>query len=371
MQAATMDPAEEPPSMLWGLDPMFSAHARLYVRDILQMTESIQVPGNDTYRNTSIYFYNLHPIYKVDVLGTVVYQREREDFFCYGVDDGTGVINCLCWKKDLFKEEDPTTWGKHSDGAHGSFNLVAEMKKLRQAHQSRCRLEIGELLRVRGPVKTSRQQREIMASTYYKVNDPVMAVQIEWMMEVHELYRRCYDKPFQLQPTATGDSAISSLSKATNIIKDFLKQNSVTRFRPYDVLDLLQPLISSQPKAASAAQEPVAGPSACQQLRQLLKEVLKILQDEGVVYRKVKSQDEVYNATEQDKDLLIAVKDIIREDSKREKYAEKGCHILHILSAARHRYSLNLSKAALELVLKSLECNSDIVSTRDNYYTMF
>ena len=56
--------------------------------------------------------------------------------------------------------------GRPSDGAHGGFNPVAELKKLRQAQQSRCRLEIGELLRVRGPVKTSRQQREIMASTY-------------------------------------------------------------------------------------------------------------------------------------------------------------------------------------------------------------
>lgn len=36
------------------------------------------------FRLTGIYFYNLHPIYKVDVLGTVVYKREREDFFCYG-----------------------------------------------------------------------------------------------------------------------------------------------------------------------------------------------------------------------------------------------------------------------------------------------
>lgn len=365
MQAAAMDPADEPPSMLWGLDPIFSAFARLYVRDILQMTESTQVPG--------IYFYNSHPIYKVDVLGTVVYKRERDDFFCYGVDDGTGVINCLCWKNDLLKEEgDPSTSeGRHGDGAQGGFNPAAELKKLREAQQSRCRLEIGELLRVRGPVKTSRQQREIMASTYYKVNDPVMAVQIAWMMEVPQLYRQCYDKPFQLQPTATGESAISSLSKATNIIKEFFKQKSVARFRPYDVQDLLQPLISSQPQTAAADQEPVAGPSACQQLRQLLKEALQILQDEGVVYRKVKSQDEVYHVTAHDKDLLIAVKDIIREDSKREKYAEKGCHILHILSAVRQRYSLNVSKVALELVLKSLECNSDIVSTSDNHYTVF
>ncbi|XP_073335692.1 CST complex subunit STN1 isoform X3 [Pagrus major] len=339
MQADTMDPAEEPPSMLWGLDPIFSAFARLYVKDILQMTESTQVPG--------IYFYNLHPIYKVDVLGTVVYKREREDFFCYGAG------------------------GKHSDGARGGFNPVAELDKLRQAQQSRCHLEIGELLRVRGPVKTSRQQREIMASTFYKVNDPVMAVQIAWMMEVPQLYRLCYDKPFQLQLNETSDSAISPLNKATNILRDFLKQKSVTSFRPYDVQDLLQPLISHQPQTASADQEPVAGPSACQQLRQLLKEALQILQDNGTVYRKVKSQDEVYRVTAHDKDLLIAVKDIIREDSKREKYAEKGCHIMHVLSAVRQRYSLNVSKAALELVLKSLECNSDIVSTSDNYYTVF
>lgn len=39
----------------------------------------------------------------------------------------------------------------------------------------------------------------------------------------------------------------------------------------------------------------MAGPSACQQLRQLLKKALNVLQDEGVIYRKVKSQDEVYH----------------------------------------------------------------------------
>ncbi|XP_038125899.1 CST complex subunit STN1 [Cyprinodon tularosa] len=362
MQAAAMDPAEEPPSILWGLDPVFSAFARLFVRDILQMTESIQVPG--------IYFYNFHPIYKVDVLGTVVYKRERDDFFCYGVDDGTGVINCLCWKSKLLKEEeDPNKWTKHSDADFGGFNPVAELRKLREAQQRRCRLDIGELIRVRGPVKTSRQQREIMASTFYKVDDPVMAVQIAWMMEVPQLYRQFYDKRFELN--AAGNSAESSLSKATNIIKDFLKQREVTKFRPYDVQDLLQPLISSQLQTQSAEQEAVAGPSGCQRLCQLLKEVLQVLQNEGVVYRKVKSQDEVYTVTTQDKDLLIAVKDVIREDSKREKYAEKGCHVLHILSAVRQRYSLNLSKAALELVLKTLECDSDIVSTSDSHYVAF
>uniref|UniRef100_A0A3B3CMV7 CST complex subunit STN1 n=1 Tax=Oryzias melastigma TaxID=30732 RepID=A0A3B3CMV7_ORYME len=283
MQAGPMD---EPPSILWGLDPIFSAFARLYIKDILQMTESVQVPG--------IYFYNNHPIYKVDVLGTVVYKRERDDFFCYGVDDGTGVINCLCWKSELFKDKDDGAGAAPGPSDPTVFDPVAELKKLKQAQQKRCRLEIGELIRVRGPVKTSRQQREITASVFYKVEDPLMAEQIQWMMDVPELYRECYDKTFQLQSDKQGESADSPLIKATNLIKDFIKQKSVSKFRTYDVLDLLEPLISRQPQAASADPE-AAGPSGCQQVRQLLKEVLKVLQDEGVVYRRVKTQDEVYH----------------------------------------------------------------------------
>ncbi|XP_068607610.1 CST complex subunit STN1 [Brachionichthys hirsutus] len=361
MQSSAMDPAEEPASILWGLDPIFSAFARLYVGDILDMVESTQVPG--------IYFYNLHPIFNVDVFGTVVYKKEREDFFCYGVDDGTGVINCLCWKNNSSNEDEgPTKSGqKCSHGAQGDFSPVAELEKLRQSQRSRCHLEIGELLRVRGPVKTSRQQREIMASTYYKVNDPVMAVQITWMTEVHELYKLCYDKRLQLQPVVMGDLAISSVCKASSIIKDFFKQKLVTKFRPCDVQDLLQPLISSHPQTP----ESVKVLSSCQELRQLTKEALQVLQDEGTVYRKVKSEDEVYYVTVHDKDLFIAIKDIIREDSKREKYAEKGCHILHILSAIRQRYSLNVSRMALELVLKSMECDSDVISMSNDHYTMF
>ncbi|KAF5928017.1 hypothetical protein HPG69_015283 [Diceros bicornis minor] len=50
---------EETPSLLWGLDPVFLAFAKLYIRDILDLKESCQVP----------------------------------------VDDSTGVINCICWKK--------------------------------------------------------------------------------------------------------------------------------------------------------------------------------------------------------------------------------------------------------------------------------
>lgn len=41
-----IDAAEEPPTLLWGLDPVFFAFAKLYIKDILEMAESTQVPGN-------------------------------------------------------------------------------------------------------------------------------------------------------------------------------------------------------------------------------------------------------------------------------------------------------------------------------------
>ncbi|XP_053708981.1 CST complex subunit STN1 [Synchiropus splendidus] len=352
-----MQTAREPPSLLWGLDPVFSAFARLYIRDVLEMSESTQVPG--------VYFFNSRPIYKVHVLGTVVSRREREDFFCYGVDDGSGVIACLCWKSDLMKEQlEPSTGGRQSDAAAGGFDPAAELRKLKQAQEEQSRLEIGELLRVRGAVKTSRGQREIMASCFYKVSDPVMSVQLSWMSELPLLYKQVYERPLELKDHRD----VSLLTRATDAVRVFLEDKPAVTFRPYDVQDLLLPLVSTR---TPAEQEPAPGPSVCSQVSALLKQTLKVLQEEGLVYRKVLSQDQVYCVTLKDLDLTMAVRDIVREDCQRDKYAEKGVHLLHILSAVRRRYSPNVSKAALEKVLSSLECSSDVISSGNNYYLAF
>ncbi|KAL7845698.1 hypothetical protein AOLI_G00238900 [Acnodon oligacanthus] len=360
---------DEPPSLLWGLDPVFSAYARLYIKDILQIRESRQVPG--------IYFYKNHPLFQVDVLGTVVYKREREDFYCYGVDDSTGVINCLCWKDEKWRDQGDSVRGK---GHGGVFNVEEQLRKLCEAQRSRCVLEIGDLLQVRGSLKTSREQREIMASSFYKVSDPVMDVQIARMLDMPQLYRDCYNKPFQVPcgelevgtTDAGGPSNIQSLlGQSVRILKEFLKDKEVPKFRPYDVEYLLHPLIRSPVLSTSTGEEATSvGPSFPTQVKNLLKETLKLLQTEGEIFRKVLSPDELYHVTEQDKDLLAAIRDVIREDSKREKYAEKGCHILHVLSSVRQRYSRNLSREALEIALNFLECNSDIISTMDSHYTV-
>lgn len=45
MQSESKKHEEETPSLHWGMDPVFSAFARLYIKDILEMKESKQVPG--------------------------------------------------------------------------------------------------------------------------------------------------------------------------------------------------------------------------------------------------------------------------------------------------------------------------------------
>lgn len=45
MQSESKKYEEEMPSLHWGMDPVFSAFARLYIKDIKEMRESKQVPG--------------------------------------------------------------------------------------------------------------------------------------------------------------------------------------------------------------------------------------------------------------------------------------------------------------------------------------
>ncbi|NWI03439.1 STN1 protein, partial [Tichodroma muraria] len=185
MQPESEKYEEETPSLHWGIDPVFSAFAKLYIKDITEMRESKQVPG--------IFFYNGHPVRQVDVVGIVVQTKERDAFYSCGVDDSTGVINCVCWKNPMVAE---TPLSGHPS-TPSSLSVFEQMKKLQETVRQKTKLEIGDVVRVRGHIRTYRQQREIQAPCFYKVDDPVCDVQISRMLELPCLYREVYDKPFK------------------------------------------------------------------------------------------------------------------------------------------------------------------------------
>lgn len=237
---------------MWGLDPVFLAFAKLYIRDILDLKESRQVPG--------IFFYNGHPIKQVDILGTVIGVREKDAFYSYGVDDSTGVINCICWKKLNNTESSSAT----AASSTRDRSLTSQLKKLQETIEQRTKIEIGDIIRIRGYVRTYREEREIHATAYYKVDDPVCNIQIARMLELPSIYRKVYDQPFR-SPALEKEGALSNpsaldLASLTCLLsekaKEFLVENRVQTFYQQE-LEMVESLLSlaNQPVIHSACAE--------------------------------------------------------------------------------------------------------------------
>ncbi|XP_029425511.1 CST complex subunit STN1 isoform X3 [Nannospalax galili] len=348
-QSKSSQNEEEVPSLLWGLDPVFLAFAKLYIRDILKMKESGQVPG--------IFFYNGHPIKRVDVMGTVIGVREGEAFYSYGVPAAPGTAREL--------------------------SMTSQLKKLQETIEQKTKIAIGDLIQVRGHVRTFREKREIHAIIYYKVNDPMWSIQIGRMLELPALYRRVYDQPF-CSPALKKEMALSSnpgtldLASLTSLlsekVKEFLEEKRVQSFYQQE-LEMVESLLSlaSQPVIESTCPDQVElkNNTTSKAIHSIFKNAIMLLQEKGLVFQKDDSFDNLYYVTREDKDLHQKIRKIIQEDCQKPNHVEKGCHLMHILACARLSLHRDLSKAVLQQVLELLEDQSDIISTRDHYYMAF
>ncbi|XP_072596040.1 CST complex subunit STN1 isoform X20 [Vulpes vulpes] len=329
MQSESSQCEEEPPSLLWGLDPVFLAFAKLYIRDILNLKESRQVQG--------VFFYNGHPIKQVEILGTVIGRREKDAFYSYGVDDSTGVINCICWKKSNNIESSSATTAAPTAG---ELSLTSQLKKLQETIEQKTKIEIGDIIQIRGYVHTYREEREIRVTTFYKVDDPVCNIQIARMLELPSIYRKVYDQPFRIPALEqeSSDPGALDLANLTCLLseraKEFLMENKVQTFYQQE-LEIVESLLS-------LANQPVIHGTSSERV------------------------------TREDKELHRKIHHIIQEDcQKPNPDTEKGCHFQHILACARLSISPGLSEGVLQQVLELLEDQSDIVSTTEHYYTAF
>ncbi|NWR91541.1 STN1 protein, partial [Furnarius figulus] len=364
MQSESKKYEEEMPSLHWGMDTVFSAFARLYIKDIKEMRESKQVPG--------IFFYNGHPVRQVDVVGIVVQRKERDAFYNYGVDDSTGVINCLCWKNPMVAE---TLLSGHPS-TPSSLPVFEQLKKLQEKVRQKTKLEIGDVVRVRGHIRTYRQQREIQASCFYKVDDPVYDVQISRMLELPCLYREVYDKPFQ--GPEEGQSGLEGQNFSIHMLhekmQNFLLQNKIQTFYQQE-LEAVDTLVSLIFHHLFHSFLPIQVTSkdnlSSKRIHSVFKEAIKMLQEKGVVFQKPSSSKDLYHVTDHDKELLKVTLDVIKEDCQKPRHAEKGCHFLHVLSCVRQSYYPSLAEVVMHRVLELLESNSDIVSTMEGCYMAF
>ncbi|XP_063100724.1 CST complex subunit STN1 isoform X2 [Cavia porcellus] len=360
---------EETPSLLWGLDPVFVAFAKLYIRDILTMKESRQVPG--------IFFYNGHPVKQVDILGTVIGVKEKDAFYGYGVDDSTGVINCICWKKSRNTESSPA-----APSSAGELSMISKLEKLQETIEQRTRIEIGDIIRIRGFIRTYREEREIHATTYYKVDDPMWNIQIARMLELPDLYRRIYDQPFHSpaleQEEANSNPGALDITGLTCLlsekVKEFLLEKKVQNFYQQELESVTSLLsLASQPVTHGTCSNQVEfkNNTSTKAIHSIFKNAIQLLQEKGFVFQKNDGFDTLYYVTREDKNLHTKVHQIIQEECQRPNHMEKGCHFQHILACVHLSVHPGLSKAVLQQVLELLEDQSDIISTAEHYYTAF
>ncbi|XP_011958270.1 CST complex subunit STN1 isoform X3 [Ovis aries] len=348
MESKSSQCEDETPSLLWGLDPVFLAFAKLYIRDILDLKESGQVPG--------VFFYNGHPIKQVDILGTVIGVREKDAFYSYGATAAPSARE---------------------------LSLTSQLKKLQETTAQRAKLEIGDIIRVRGHIRMFRGEREIHATTYYKVDDPVCNVQIARMLELPAIYRKVYDQPFH-SPALQEDEALSSnpgtldLDSLTCLLsekaKEFLVENRVQTFYQQE-LETVESLLSlaNQPviHSACSGQMGFKNDTTSRAIHSIFRNAVKLLQEKGLVFQKDGGFDNLFYVTREDKELHRKIHRIIQEECQKPNHVEKGCHFLHVLACARLSLSPGLSEPVLQQVLQLLEDQSDIVSTTEKYYTAF
>ncbi|XP_048959020.1 CST complex subunit STN1 isoform X16 [Canis lupus dingo] len=264
MQSESSQCEEEPPSLLWGLDPVFLAFAKLYIRDILNLKESRQVQG--------VFFYNGHPIKQVEILGTVIGRREKDAFYSYGVDDSTGVINCICWKK--------------------SNNIE---------------------------------------SSSDKVDDPVCNIQIARMLELPSIYRKVYDQPFRIPALEqeSSDPGALDLANLTCLLseraKEFLMENKVQTFYQQE-LEIVESLLSlaNQPVIhGTSSEQNSKNDTTSKAIHSIFKNAIQLLQEKGFVFQKDHGFDKLYYVTREDKELHRKIHHIIQEDCQKPNRKER------------------------------------------------
>ncbi|KAH9525619.1 telomere cap complex subunit Stn1 [Bulinus truncatus] len=216
-----------------GLDPLFRTCMKLFVRDIFLL----KCINDAEWKGTSgIFSYGNHVVNRVEIMGIIVRIDKREKHNTYAVDDGTGVINCTCWKNSRITSCPQGFTDKLP------LSLQTKLGELVTYNQSNLLdgYELGDLVLICGRVTEFRDHREISVMTHRRIDNP--NAEVERMSKLISYYD-IYNQPFtlgpklqrQLEKSSMGDSLFDALK---NGILEILNRPGceIMEFAPKDVL---------------------------------------------------------------------------------------------------------------------------------------
>jgi len=140
----------------WGLDPLFWAHVKLFIGQVLGLPS---LPGFSEPFN----LYG-HPVARVSVMGVIVEALPRPHHLSISVDDGTGCIQCSYFSNSVHAGAVPPT-----------------------------ALIVGCLVSVQGKLHQFRQRRSIAIYRIGIEDDP--NAEAQHILEVIRLTQSVYQRP--------------------------------------------------------------------------------------------------------------------------------------------------------------------------------
>lgn len=345
------------PSDNWGLDFYFQTYNKMYICDILSIEEYDIFPG--------AYMYKNHPIYKVDIIGVVVRVDQNSKCFMYEVDDGTGVISCSCWKMSY---TDQYRINVKSNSHQLPAVLQNKFEMMNKTDESRSNgYSLGNLIHIRGKISMFRNKRQIVAANHKIMEDPM--AQVFRMMELPQLYKMKYDKPFELPRKVAKELSmdrntdqqhikLSHIREIKSKLCSYLQSTKIDEISTSAVskLDILQPFLEILEDLDSKSKYTL--------------EVLTSLEDDGYLCRRIDNSN-VFEVLFCECDLDKAILQILREDCGKENQTSKlkGCHYLHVLNMLHRTFQYShVKKQCVIYCLEKLEEKSEIIRSTNCHY---
>ncbi|ORZ22117.1 hypothetical protein BCR42DRAFT_162666 [Absidia repens] len=146
--------------LFWGLDPLFWTNVKLFIKDILNLTE---VPD---YKDIFTFFD--HHIRYTQLCGVIVAVEQTSSMMIYTVDDGSGVLPCVRWKDNIKKRE---------------------------------MVNMGDCVRITGRIATYNGTRQVKIFDLAVLTDPNW--ELLFNLEIMALRRDHYSKPFRVPTRIT------------------------------------------------------------------------------------------------------------------------------------------------------------------------
>ncbi|XP_055862514.1 CST complex subunit STN1-like isoform X3 [Biomphalaria glabrata] len=351
-----------------GLNQLFKVSFRLPIRKIHHL--KCFTSSNTEQKNISdggIFCYQNHIVNRVEIMGIVVRVDRREKHNSYAVDDGTGVINCTCWKNSRISSCSKEFSGRLPQSLQSKFGelIVHNRTNMLEGY------DLGDLVLMCGRVTVFRDRREINVLYHRRIDNPNAEVE---RMSKMSTYRKVYDEPFMLSPNlekqfvknVTGNSLPNVLERA---ILQILNNpvNEKTELDPKEMLSwsAISSVFQSHEKDASAKIDDLetAKRDALETLTAVL---LHLESSNGCVLSR---PGQIFEVIRPGCPLANKVMAIINEACTGGKNAERGCHRLQVEDTLRRsRVYSSVPACVVTYLLDCLETSSDLFMSEPQRY---